>query len=145
MSKKIKFTVFELMLLGGVAMFMIIMLLLYHHPDMLPVSIYGNYDIPGVSESADISVMFHKLFNSLMIFFGALFMLFWGIFVVAFYLLQRRSFRRERRKYLKKIGAFEARVEKVFLKLNNEIATLSQCLENKIEKDAEKKEGNVQK
>lgn len=33
----------------------------------------------------------------------------------------------------------EARVEKVFLKFNNEIASLTKYLESKIEKDAVKK------
>ncbi len=66
-------------------------------------------------------------------------MLFWVFFAVSFYLLQRRNFRRERRKYLKKMSECESRVEKVFLKFNNEIAALTRYLEDKIEKDGVKK------
>jgi hypothetical protein len=135
MSKKIKFTVFELLLLGGVALFMVVMLFFYHRPDMLSASLYGNCDIAGVPARAGMSDMY----NALLAVFGALFMLFWVFFAVSFYLLQRRNFRKEQKKYLKKISECEARVEKAFLKFNNEIASLSRYLEGKIEKDAERK------
>jgi hypothetical protein len=139
MSKKIKFSVFELLLLGGVALFMIAMLFLYHRPDMLSTPLYGSYDIAAVPANAGVSDIYQRQFNTLLAIFGVLFMLFWVFFAVSFYLLQRRNFRRERRKYLKKMSECEARVEKVFLKFNNEIASLTKYLESKIEKDAVKK------
>ena len=70
---------------------------------------------------------------------GALFMLFWVFFAVSFYLLQRRNFRQERKKYLKKMSECESRVEKVFMKFNNEIESLSKYLDEKIEKGEIKK------
>ena len=139
MSKKIKFTVFELLLLGGVALFMVVMLFFYHRPEMLTSSLYGSYDAASVPANAGMSDIYQRQFNTLLAIFGVLFMLFWVFFAVSFYLLQRRNFRRERRKYLKKISECEARVEKVFLKFNNEIASLTKYLESKIEKDAVKK------
>ena len=139
MSKKIKFSVFELLLLGGVALFMVAMLFFYHRPDMLSASVYGNYDIAGVPANTGMSDIYQRQFNTLLAIFGVLFMLFWVLFAVSFYILQRRNFRRERRKYLKKISECEARVEKVFLKFNNEIASLTRYLEDKIEKDSAKK------
>ena len=85
------------------------------------------------------SDIYQRQFNTLLAIFGVLFMLFWVFFAVSFYLLQRRNFRRERKKYLNKMSECEARVEKVFLKFNNEIAALTKYLESRIEKDAEKK------
>ncbi len=48
MSKKIKFTVFEILSLGGVALFIISMLFFYQQPDVLSALLFGNNNIASI-------------------------------------------------------------------------------------------------
>ena len=48
MSKKIKFTVFEILSLGGVALFIISMLFLYQQPDVLSSLLFGSNNIASI-------------------------------------------------------------------------------------------------
>jgi len=52
MSKKIKFTVFEILSLGGVALFIISMLFLYQQPDVLSSLLFGSNNIASAAVHA---------------------------------------------------------------------------------------------
>ena len=52
MSNKIKFTIFELLSLGGVALFIISMLFLYQQPDVLSALFFGSNNIASAAVHA---------------------------------------------------------------------------------------------
>ena len=49
MSKKIKFTVFELLSLGGVALFIVSMLFFYQQPDALSALLFSSNNIASAA------------------------------------------------------------------------------------------------
>lgn len=144
MSKKIKFSSFEIALLLGVAVLMVVSLFSYHRPETLSSFLSGqNLVAPtgGVAEiypvdqqniAAIIQATYNRQLNLLFLVFGIAFIMFWSVFVTGFYMLVQRNARRERKKYISKVEELNARIDKMKFKLTTRLAESHRDLEDKI-------------
>lgn len=144
MSKKIKFSSFEIALLLGVAVLMIISMFSYHRPEILSSFLSRQGLVApagGVAEiytadpqnlTAIIQATYNRQLNLLFLVFGIAFIMFWSIFVTGFYMLVQRNARRERKKFISKVEEVNARIDKMKFKLTTRLAESHRDLEDKI-------------
>jgi hypothetical protein len=144
MSKKIKFSTFEIALLFGVAVLMIVSLFSYHHPETLSslltrqglmaqsATLLETCSVDQQNILAIIQETYNRQLNLLFLVFGIAFILFWMIFVTGFYMLIRRNIRRQRKEIIAKVDEVNAKIDKVKFKLTTRLVEAHSDLEDKI-------------